>query len=95
MAHFYGEMQGSRGNTTRCGTKASGITAHVRGWDAGVRVTMEEQGDGRDCAFVDVTGGSNSPERVAGTRITADALESLKAGTHVLVVIPFEAEDVD
>jgi len=38
MAHFYGTMQGSRGETSRMGTVNSGMTAHVRGWDVGIEV---------------------------------------------------------
>lgn len=38
MAHFYGSMQGNRGEATRCGSKESGIEAHIRGWVIGVRV---------------------------------------------------------
>ena len=36
MSHFYGNMKGSRGETTRCGTQGSGIWAHIRGWSVGV-----------------------------------------------------------
>jgi hypothetical protein len=39
MAHFYGSMTGSaKTEATRCGTKNSGISAHVRGWEVGVRL---------------------------------------------------------
>ena len=58
MSHFYGNMQGSREETTRCGTKQSGLTAHVRGWDIGVSVTIL-QIDGKDVVKVYKTGGSN------------------------------------
>jgi hypothetical protein len=40
MAHFYGDMQGSRGQATRCGTKQSGIHAHIRGWHTGVQTVV-------------------------------------------------------
>lgn len=36
MAHFYGEMRGNRGPTSRCGHKTSGIWCHIRGWQSGV-----------------------------------------------------------
>ena len=38
MSHFYGNMKGNRGEITRCGAKSSGLRAHVRGWEVGVRV---------------------------------------------------------
>lgn len=59
MAHFYGSMQGARGEATRCGTKASGISAHIRGWNVGVRVSCYVDGNGRDVIEVRRTAGSN------------------------------------
>jgi hypothetical protein len=41
MAHFYGKIQGSRGATSRCGTKHSGMSVHVGGWNIGIRVGLE------------------------------------------------------
>ena len=40
MSRFYGSLQGSRGEATRQGTRASGITSHTRGWNIGARVEM-------------------------------------------------------
>jgi len=62
MAHFYASMQGSRGEATRVGTKSSGLTAHVRGWDIGARVELSHE-DGRDVVRVYRTGGSNNGGR--------------------------------
>lgn len=47
MAHFYGQLKGSRGETTRCGTRISGIWAKVKSWDSTVQVTLSDQ-DGVD-----------------------------------------------
>ena len=44
MSRFYGEVKGNRGKTSRCGSKASGIWGHIRGWNLGVFV---------DCRVVD------------------------------------------
>lgn len=60
MAQFYGEIQGNRGLATRMGTKDSGMSAHIRGWDVGVRVEVQHV-DGRDIIRVYSTGGSNNP----------------------------------
>lgn len=38
MSHFYGMLQGSRGEATRCGTKASGMQVVAAGWGGCVRV---------------------------------------------------------
>lgn len=32
MAHFYGRLKGNRGETTRCGSRNSGIRATIRSW---------------------------------------------------------------
>ena len=68
MAHFYAEMQGSRGATTRCGTKNSGMDCHVRGWDIGARLKVTHK-DGQDYIEVFVTSGSKAktPDKLAGT----------------------------
>jgi len=68
MAHFYAEMQGSRGATTRCGTKNSGMDCHVRGWDVGARLKVTHK-DGQDYIEVFVTSGSKAktPDKIWGT----------------------------
>ena len=43
------------------GTKASGIVGHVRGWDIGARVNVDEY-DGQDVVTVVLTGGINGGE---------------------------------
>ena len=60
MSHFYGSMQGSRGQATRCGTPKSGIDAHIRGWKIGARVRLRVDADGRDIMEVYKTAGSGS-----------------------------------
>lgn len=54
-----GSLQGSRGEATRTGTKTSGIGAHVRGWNTGVRVFVDHDSPGVDVVYVYRTGGSN------------------------------------
>jgi len=60
MAHFYAEIQGNRGEATRMGTKDSGMRAHIRGWNVGVKVycTYNEE-TGEDEIEVYKTSGSN------------------------------------
>ena len=41
MAHFYGKLQGNRGETTRLGSKSSGITSTINGWGIGVTTKIE------------------------------------------------------
>ena len=39
MSHFYGTVQGNRGEGTRCGTKDSGMTTYTASWDGAIRCT--------------------------------------------------------
>lgn len=60
MARFYASIIGNRGEATRMGSAASGITAHPRGWTLGVRASGYDNPDGYGDTFaVNVTGGSN------------------------------------
>ena len=63
MSHFYADIKGSRGAATRCGTPASGIGAHPRGWNVGVRVVGGVNDAGEDEFLVYATGGSNGADR--------------------------------
>lgn len=60
MAQFYGEIKGqARTSATRRGSKASGLEAHLRGWNIGVRVVLEYKEGIGDIVHVYRTGGSN------------------------------------
>jgi len=58
MARFKGDIAGSRGEASRLGDTHSGISAHVRGWNSGIRVRGYAVGDA-DHFEVYATGGSN------------------------------------
>ena len=61
MAHFYGSLDNGRSSeATRPGSIARGLTAHIRGWNDGVRVEAYEE-NGEDCFRIVATGGSNDP----------------------------------
>ena len=62
MSHFYGDLRGSRGEATRCGTRASGISSHPRGWRVGVRVEGRDGGGNYDVFDVELTRGSNDSD---------------------------------
>ena len=62
MAQFYGSIQGNKGVATRMGTKSSGLEAHIRGWNKGIRVKMRVNDKGEDEAVVYLTAGSNGHE---------------------------------
>lgn len=48
MSHFYGYLQGCRGQATRCGSKDSGINAQIQSWDNKVVVYLNSQDNGKD-----------------------------------------------
>jgi hypothetical protein len=58
MSHFYASIQGNKGTATRQGSKFSGISGHIRGWDMGVYVYLFHK-DGKDHVRIYKTGGSN------------------------------------
>lgn len=71
MARYIGTIQGNRGETSRQGTKISGLRTSCTAWDASVEVLLKSI-DGRDVFDVKVYGGTFSvaPERTIA-RVTA------------------------
>ena len=61
MSRFYASIQGNRGEATRQGTKNSGMTGHIRGWNIGVKAVCYVNEEGKDTIKVYLTGGSTSP----------------------------------
>lgn len=57
MAHFMATVQGNRGDVSRLGSKASGMTAKVNGWGSGVAISAEHE-DGQDVFHIYGTNGS-------------------------------------
>lgn len=53
MAHFYGTIQGSRGQASRLGTRGTGLTTYAASWEGAVRVYMYEK-DGVDLVQVEL-----------------------------------------
>ena len=51
MAHFYGSLQGARGEATRLGGKASGLRTKAASWEGAVSVRLyfDEQNDRDMC----------------------------------------------
>ena len=69
MSQFYASIQGNRGMATRQGTKNSGISGHIRGWQVGAEVRCyHDEETGLDTVVVYKTGGSSeytSREQIA------------------------------
>ncbi len=53
MSHFYGYLQGNKGQATRCGSKNSGIKAHIRSWNNDVHTNLSADENGEDVLRVD------------------------------------------
>jgi hypothetical protein len=81
MAHFYGEIQGNRGEATRLGTKDSGFRGHIRGWNVGgsVNCNYNESKD-KDEVSIYATGGSG----YGGSEHLADVIE-LDSGKRIII----------
>ncbi len=55
MSHFYGILQGSRGEATRCGTKNSGMETYCASWSGAVRCFAYVNEKGENCVRVELT----------------------------------------
>ena len=58
MARFRGTVQGNRSEASRLGHPKDGLRVEANGWNGGVRVYAEANGDA-DTFHVYATGGSN------------------------------------
>lgn len=55
MSHFYGTLQGNRGEATRCGSKSSGVVTYAASWQGAVRVQLYyDEATGKDMASVEL-----------------------------------------
>lgn len=78
MSHFYGTMQGSRGEATRAATKTSGLTTKAAGWQGCIRTEIYfDEATGKDHYRVLLTPWQNS----GGTsRVIAEGVLDAKVG---------------
>lgn len=90
MSKFYVSAQGARGEVTRTGTHASGVTAHVRSWTRGVRAEMGADGFGHDIATIEITEGSSPGGRRSVIELQSFTLDRILDGTLRLTVVPVE-----
>lgn len=77
MAHFYGLLQGNRGQASRLGTKASGLSVTAASWSGAIDVDLYER-DGVDYARVTLKPWQGQGTRrdlydgpVSGAKVTA------------------------
>lgn len=64
MSHFYGTLQGNRGEATRCGTKSSRMETYCASWDGAIRCCAYVNPEGVDCVRVEMTTWHGAGENV-------------------------------
>lgn len=57
MSEYYGYLTGHRGTATRCGSKSSGISSHLRSWKNDVYATLSRDDDGKDILTLNLPDG--------------------------------------
>jgi hypothetical protein len=66
MSHFYGFLSGNRGEATRCGSKSSGINAHIKSWNNDVEASLKADDEGNDILILKIPEGL--PVYIAGIK---------------------------
>lgn len=73
MSHFYGYLQGNRGEVTRAGSRQSGIRAHLRSWEHDCHAWLYDE-DGKDVLKIECPTDKNIKLIVNGKEITCTSL---------------------
>ena len=74
MSHFYGTLQGNRGEATRCGSANSGVVTNTAGWRGAINVHVSEV-DGVDMFSVYLVpwhGSGGMSQKLAEGRLNAN-----------------------
>ncbi len=71
MSHFYGTLQGNRGQVTRGGTANSGLTTVAAGWRGAIKVHVTETPDGDvyDVYLIQWHGSQGQPRCIASGKL--------------------------
>lgn len=81
MAHFLGQVKGSRGAVHRLGGKTTGMTTWANGWNFGVRVQLwHDEKTGLDYAEIYQTAGSG--HSAEGETLTLVLKEGVRPKKH-------------
>lgn len=63
MSHFYGTLQGNRGEGTRCGSIESGMETYCASWEGAIRCcAWHDRKTGKDMVRVEMTPCHNKGE---------------------------------
>lgn len=90
MSHFYGTLQGNRGQATRGGSRDSGITTQAAGWGGAIKVETFVGDDGKDQFAIHLTpwkGSGGRARLIACGHLDANAERVITEGTAGLVRI--------
>lgn len=89
MSHFYSSIRGNRGPATRCGSKASGITAEATGWDIGgvVCTTFNPQLQTDVVTFSLTTGSNGKSDRTIASFAIVNGQLTLLNSTYPEIFI--------
>lgn len=95
MSHFYGTLQGHRGEATRCGSKDSGIQVTAASWEGAACVRVFVGPDGRDWCEVGLRpwqgrGVSRTLYRGPVDGSPADGMYSLQVAGHEAAYVDHE-----
>jgi len=64
MAHYRAEIRGMRGEASRLGTKSSGISGHIAGWDIGASVRIHYDTEKKqNVLFISVDSGNGYDQK--------------------------------
>lgn len=82
MAQFQSDIQGHRGQASRLGSKASGITANVRSWEGQITVAMWHN-ERENCDYVSIYSG---PHGTSAHRLYVGKVSEIAKGGAGLVL---------
>jgi len=83
MARFRGTVSGGSSEASRLGHVNTGLDTTCNGWDCGVTVSADAEGQYIDCFAVRLTGGSNSD---GPGRVLADIRHDSRTGEVSVIV---------
>lgn len=86
MAHFRGLIRGGRGETTRLGTKNSGMIAEAQSWEGKATVTLAHDHSGHDVAhfWLDKHNGAGEMKKLLSLRVDGSDANAYHMVTQIL-----------
>lgn len=92
MSHFYGTLNGNRGEATRCGTVGSGLRTNAAGWGGCIQTSIYEEDD-RDMYRVFLTPWQSSGG--SSVMLACGLLKSVEIDDSEIKITPWAQELFD